>query len=720
MASRFFGVVVAQETGKKYSVAIKDSAYSDTPVEITIQNCIISNDGQNNDRTQPILSASATAQIVIDSAALETLLEDIAGSEEGRFTLSVLDLSAVNLKFEGYILPDLVSIPDQPYQQKYVIQLKATDGLSRLKTIDYNNAGTAYTGYATVLDHVFNCLNKLTELVASYSVSDDFLKVIFNWYETSRTYSATENTLTKVRNNHVAYYEIDSKGNYNFKSCYKVLTEICEVFGMRMYFSDGTYWLEQIGELIISDLNTKRIFTYKKNQTESVANVDRRISNYQADLDTTSQLARLAGGEYTFFPSLKKTVVRYAHRSTVNMLAGKVFDDLSSAATYANVDYYGGSSKLAYSGTLTVSIDELGTETTVFAVFDIKVNVGNYYLQRDVNFTGTWFNYGSTVWSTNNSAVYKVAVPLSAENIESVFSIPIFTPSLIESGDLEFDINISLTKKENGQNFTEIHSVAWTVENNSLELLGIGSFSGQADIKEYAASNTDTSNSAMVEVDTILGDGPGLTSPGHLMVLEDDDTTWSITDNWRVGNSGDPKNVSQLLANELIKGQLTPVKKFVGTFKNLRANYEAWKVIDIYGTYWVFNGGTFDLRSDRISGEWFQIQVATGYTEETPIERPAGQQSSSSPANTVPSSPSSGGSDSGATLKPYWQDFTSPASATVTITKNGGVLPSSDDAIIVSVDGRAIPQSSWSKSGADITIGFPIYSDNIISVFFVI
>lgn len=726
MATRFEGTYYSL-TNEKYVVQINDTDFVGTKLSGNLTSLQIQYEGEGGERFQPILGASINFEIMVETSDIETMVRDMVGAEEGRFTI-IVNKTAVNNPYQvGYILPDLITLPDSKIEEKYSVQIKATDGLARLKTIDYNNSGTAYSGYATFTEHIFNCLNKLTAITSLYSGLQAFFRVVCDWREDTRTYSANDNPLDVTRCNHVAFYTIDSKGNYNFKSCYDVLAEICKAWGARMMYSDGKFWFIQVNRMRVPAGLT--VYNYRTNQSSTVlTSQDFRVSNYEsAGNESLTNLKRLSGGNYRYYPPVRKVAVRYSHRSTVNMLAGVVFDDTSSAATYSNVDYYNGTGRLVYNSTLTVAIDELGTETTLFAVFNFKINVGSYYLQRDVNYSGTWYNYESPVWSVDNTAVYKVIIPVTAENVSSAYTISIYTPELQESGNLEFDVNIGTTKQQNGTDFTEIHTVTWSVENNALELLGIGSFTGQADITEYFATNDTTSNSAMIEVDTTLGDGPGLTSPGHVMILEDDNTTWSITDNWRVGNSGTYKNFSQLLVNEIISGQISPVEKLLATFiKALGGNgtiYDAYQIIDRTADsegYWMFNGGVFNLGDDTVRGEWFELVSSTSYTEQTPIDRPSNSSERSSPSNVVTETPASGGGSDTASLKAYQQVFSSPSGNTVTITKNGGVLPSDKDAIIVIVDGRVIQEGQWSKSGSDITLSFDLYSDNEVVVFFVI
>lgn len=703
MATRFISVVTSERMHTQYIVAINDSEYSDVAAICTMRNASITYEGQGNERVQRILGTSANVELIIDTLELETLLEDIAGAPEGRFTVGIFVVTVFplgNLKFTGYVLPDLISIPDTSYKQNYSIQLKATDGISRLKTIPYNDDGDPYEGYNTILEHVFNCLNKLPAITGAYGSSDNFLKVIFNWYENSRTYSASENTLTKVRCNHVAFYTIDSKGNYNYKSCYEVLEEICKTFFCRMFFADGTFWIVSLDEMRLSGLNAKTVFIYNKNQGESSDTIDFRILNDNSDLDNTD-LVRLEGGEYNFFAALKKTAVRYSHRSTVNMLAGKVISNNGGGpVTYQTVDAYGGTGKLYLTSTLSWGISAApGVVFPVIFEFNFTIQVGSYYLVTDAN--------GNNVRWENSSGTYRRTYAVFGIGSASpiTFSIPP-TPDLIADGDLTFNVSLRVLQID-GVTVESGVTAFWLFENPYLELLSIGAFSGQADIKEYSALNDDTDNSAMLEADTILGDGPGLTSPGHLMILGDDNLTWSLTDEWRRADTGTYKTISQLLANKLIEQQLAPIKKFIGTFQNWSDSYDAWQVIDLLGTYWVFNGGTFNLKRDRVSGEWWNFPYTPGstYTEGPPIDRPSGASSGGGSGSSSPSGSGGTGSGTSAPTRFLILEF---ENVTNSITISNTLFQWDYNGTLVFWNGRPLKQSDYSFNEPDIDWNFTI------------
>jgi hypothetical protein len=105
------------------------------------------------------------------------------------------------------------------------------------------------------------------------------------------------------------------------------------------------------------------------------------------------------------------------------------------------------------------------------------------------------------------------------------------------------------------------------LSSNYLEFLPTGAVSGQSDILEYGSDNDDKS-STVFSLDTYIGDGPSKTTDGGLKVLESG--TYENSSSWDVSSGSGFNNVTQLLVNEVIRGQLTPKLRMVDMpFQNL-------------------------------------------------------------------------------------------------------------------------------------------------------
>ena len=137
-----------------------------------------------------------------------------------------------------------------------------------------------------------------------------------------------------------------------------------------------------------------------------------------------------------------------------------------------------------------------------------------------------------------------------------------------------------------------------------------GSIQGQSDFVEFASDDDDKS-SLISNIDVYLGDGPSATTTGALRILNTSGI-YEPSDGWKIGNVGSAKNISQLLVNEVIRGQLTPKKRMVDMpFQNLVVNkpFLPHKVIVYENNYYVFERGDFDLLTEITRGDFFKIEI---------------------------------------------------------------------------------------------------------------
>ena len=723
MAGRYAGTFYSDLTGENYLVTLGDSAFAGSISAFTIADIELTYDPETQDRFCPIIGSKLSLKVVINSAALETLVLDMQGAEEGRFTVFIVR-NFTTVLFPFYVLMDLVEIEDAPYSDGigYIFDIQCTDGIGRLKTIDYNDGGTAYTGYETFTDHIFNCLNKLTGLIAVYS-SQYLLKVICNWREDSRTYSASDNPLDISRVNHEAFYTIDNNGLYVYKSCFDVLKEICTSWGARFIFSETSFWFIQLNELTAADSLT--IYAYTKTQVKTVlSSQDISILHDQTD-PTGTGVIKERGGKFGFFPPLRQIVVDYEHRTGKNLIAGATWPD-SGTVTAIGIDYNGGIAKLAYTGRLVYATDP-GAPTPSFfplyLVFRITLKVGSKYFFREITaWPGGGPEYGPQSWE--NAPYWDIAVFVLSPGDNATVSITFTTLEIPASGDLEFEAEFLDAYSPSGTVIGgSIGTLEWILEENYLELLTDGSVSEQTKYRRFVNTNNTTGNSEQIVLPATIGDGPTITSPGHVEALNTAGTDWSLASQWRVGNSGTYKDRNRLLANEIIRGQLTHKKREYGVFLNVSDVYFAHMVIKRGSDFFVFQSGTIKLGADEVNGQWWNIATETsGWTEEALILT-----NSTTTTPSIGNSPSSGGGSGGTgggvttiLTRFYAESFTGGdfSANAFTVTVNGGVLPTDSAQIMVFYNG--VLTSEWTHTGSVITMSFQIYFSDVINIHFFI
>jgi hypothetical protein len=738
MAVRF-ETTVYNEKGRKINVAIKDNVfsgmtYSFDTISLSLQ--YDSESQQGAERFTPIIGSSCNLSLLINNNDLQTLLLDIGLAVEGRFTMDLTayedDNTTVSFNWYGYIVTDLVQFEDIPLSIGYVAQISAIDGLGWLKTLDYKSAVGPYNGQDTVVQHILNCLNQLdfvqSELVAN---SLPVLHTVFNWNENTTAYNAANDYALLTVIQHRAFYHKDTKNNYIYQSCYDVLKKICQTFGARLIFSGNQYWFIQVNEYARNP-SAHRYFKYSALgvQASGTFTFDFTMSNVQTNLPG-SDLMRLSGGKWTYYPALKNVVIRYNHFAKQNLLAGVEYNYTTNTTPITTItptlDATNADARLSYTGILgfyAQALNPVNFEPFQF-VFAVKVAsiINSFPLQgfADANWTlgsGWFINNGIlegtiiatvayyTTFTVTSGRKYYVKIKVDIENSGTLrLRLGGVTKTITESGDYDYvilstntdtlqldslsspgftgkikslqvkqenkylkrgvtytngfnfileaaswedtfyeyefntetitadaafvayktitfdtldipesaeyvwEMRLKNMRNEAGTNVSGNFSISYLLSSNYLEFLPTGAVSGQSDILEYGSDNDDKS-STIFSLDTYLGDGPSKTTDGGLKVLESG--TYENSSSWDVSSGSGFNNVTQLLVNEVIRGQLTPKLRMVDMpFQNLSVDnpYLPHKVIEYSSGYYVFERGSFDLKTEIWQGDYFKIEL---------------------------------------------------------------------------------------------------------------
>ena len=242
----------------------------------------------------------------------------------------------------------------------------------------------------------------------------------------------------------------------------------------------------------------------------------------------------------------------------------------------------------------------------------LLVKKENKFLKRPVNFTNG-FNYqlGAASWENSFYEWEFVTDIIQLDGTEIINkTISFDTLAIPETGEYVWEMRLKEVRDEFGTDIRADYNIEFYLTNNYLEFMPDGTIQGQSDLLEFASDNDDKS-SLISNIDVYLGDGPSATTTGALRILNTSGI-YEPSDGWRVGNNGSAKNISQLLVNEVIRGQLTPKKRMIDMpFQNLIVNkpYLPHKVIVYENNYYVFERGDFDLLTEITRGDFFKIEI---------------------------------------------------------------------------------------------------------------
>jgi hypothetical protein len=501
-----------------------------------------------------------------------------------------------------------------------------------------------------------------------------------------------------------------------------VLEQIAAAWGARIMFSGSSFWLVQVNEY--TNIASTNVFAYTSDGTQSIeSGLDLRLTNNQ-NTPVSTDLIRYSGGYFQFFAPIKLVQVDYKHIQARNVLAGvSVVNDDPPSYTTDEVFKFPSDAYLSYSGNVRLQTDQIsGTFTPFYVVFRLQLQIDSYYL------TGGW-TYGEPAWSTSPGYYYVVSPIVSFESFQSVFSVSFVTPVIgnIVEDNVVFSFALYKAYDLAGTEITidpATGPIAAVYElfNQYLEAVGDGFFDDQSDILRYRSQNNGFATKE-VKLVTSIGNGPNTITPGHLEVY--DGAAWVNAGGWRVGNAGTYKVFSQLLCNEIIKGQITVAKRLTGfQYDNQNAPYLPLQPhIAVYydSSNWVCQNATWDLKTEIFGGDWFKLQAGTAYTELAVEFVPEGSDSGASTTTGSGSTGSSGGGGTntgGGTGTPainsvlvFSQEFIGSTTNVLTITENGGVLPANLAQVKVYMNGQKLISSQWTASGSVITIDSTTHYD---------
>lgn len=257
-------------------------------------------------------------------------------------------------------------------------------------------------------------------------------------------------------------------------------------------------------------------------------------------------------------------------------------------------------------------LDSVSSPKFSGVIDSLLVKKENKFLKRPVNFTNG-FNYqlGAASWENSFYEWEFVTDIIQLDGTEIVNkTISFDTLAIPETGEYVWEMRLKEVRDEFGTDIRADYNIEFYLTNNYLEFMPDGTIQGQSDLLEFASDNDDKS-SLISNIDVYLGDGPSATTTGALRILNTSGI-YEPSDGWKVGNVGSAKNISQLLVNEVIRGQLTPKKRMIDMpFQNLVVNkpYLPHKVIIYENNYYVFERGDFDLLTEITRGDFFKIEI---------------------------------------------------------------------------------------------------------------
>jgi hypothetical protein len=597
------------DQNKYYKIEIWDEDYAGTsPDAFTVDGngFILDYKGLTDNIYSPIIGSSVSFGMYVNDTATTTFLNTLKEYQQDRYYIKIYRGNSevsTSLMWAGYIIQDLVQIED--VSQPYLLNIRATDGLAKLKDVVVTTSA-----WRKFTNQFINALDKVGVL-GIYDTTDAVLNVVCNWYAEEMVYASTLNPLDETWADFRAFDTIDDSGTLTGRTWHEVLEQMCSIFGLRFYYSEGQYRVEQIFERISGTFTEH---TYQKDYTKIGETAGLSLSK---TLDQTSGKARLAGNMFNFLPAVVNVAV------TVNKepkaLIGAISDEIAQPTFNIGFVAYAPDNQLFFSfyHVAQVIVEDSISAANIFMklrlnveLYDFNANT-TYYLKR----TYTGMTPSSITWTTTqNGSGYEVLLgPLNEFDADHYVygNTAIATPNVPADGDVTFDWEFVEFVDTNGATHTldSNNSYGWQMENLNVRTTnGEGIQNETTRIRAISPSTDIKSNLSyeLPEMNIFTGNG----EQGSLVKIT---TTLGIDiripyGGWREGNSGTYSTIQKLICQEFLKMMDEPIERYQGT---IFSNHDFKRRLTFDSNNFLQLNGSFNANLDQWDGEWFAVVSAS-------------------------------------------------------------------------------------------------------------
>ena len=629
MANRFYANIKTYtgsgNSPRDFNIYIDDSEFSGTATEFKTQTPGFSIQYESDfDKITKagIMASACTIPMLISNSTLDGLVTDLVSASEGRFTvkITVNPSPAETLFWCGFILPDISKMQDVSYQGQRVFEIVATDGIGRLKDIDYKQTVSGKDlpyGYKTALEHVLSCLTDGPLAALYYGTGVEYIRTIVNWWESGHgSVSNSKDPLhyTQINGENFATRR-NSTAEWDFMSKYDVLKQIALHFKARLIFSYGVWRFEQVNERANASL-------VERKWSRTAAVQGNGTVSYEKTINQTPDGVRLAGGEYGFLPALDSVIVTYDHHTAKNYLYGTGWKWHKGGSTVENDAVT--LSDLAFDADSVIKVGGrvrcklTGPANTRWRYeFRMTITTNGGYIYRNlasnVDPNLNVINHEPGAWEISSVTAEITTDFLTVPDYDGFIPIAFQTPPL-PSGTTSITVDFDTYGGVDNavpENSVAVTLVDWKFEDLVLIIQNGDDANNYEYNRTYNAVNSNTGNSKIYEFKELFGAAIKPWTPTKLKVSSDGSTWVDTTATWGRGAAG-ANEFGNLLATEILVGQTKPVMTFSTTFTGENFSAHTRLTTDDDSMTWLFMRGQFSAQLEELSGEWYNAGVNDG------------------------------------------------------------------------------------------------------------
>lgn len=607
MATRFKCTQIGTAGGDTFSLYIDDADFVGTATDICLQrdSLKIAYEGSTATRYTPVIPSSCEFSMIIENATHEALITDLAAAQEGRFTVKITQglTGSESLYWPGYVLPDIARLEDLNYP--FRLTIKATDGLARLRGIDYSD-GTVPFGEKSFVQHLVDCLTQDGLSALYFTTSDVFIRTLVEWIESGHGTPATSKcptAFTRVRGDVWAKRKEGNK--WEFQSCYDVVSSICAHWNAQLIFSQGGYRFQQIS-VRRNNFFTERRFSRTGALLSSGPNVA-----YPKTIDATVDGFKISYPTNTFFPALKSAKVVYDHKTFKNYLDGQSFrwykTGVNDTLVFTDVGF-DADSFIKISGRFFVKASNPST-TPWRIVFSLVLTAGSYKLRSLTSVPVPAINIiqrEPPVWEIGPSTYHVTTDFIFTTSFEGEVFFSAWTP-VPPSGVDEFSIDFEDFGAFDPNGNSVIYTLEdWAFKDLVLTIEGLQSEDNAIAATEYVASNPTLGNSKVETFNAIFGHAVKPWTPSKLRVSSNGTTWVDTTATWHVVGGSTLFQFGEMWAYSVMAGQKSPVRIMEGQLRGPDVDpHRRFGTLD--GFFWLFVNGEYQIERSTLSGEFVEI-----------------------------------------------------------------------------------------------------------------
>lgn len=519
MATRFELVQYPASGSTVYNLYITDADFTGTPSQLNGYFSLPYQDVDDSDPLYPIITSSVEITIHVgeDDTDFESFLNELVGSDEMRFQI-IINRNGYRI-WRGHLPTDLLEIPDQYYT--FDVNLTASDGLARLKTIEYrDSSNNPFTGTDTVAKHLVNIISKIGY---AYSEADPIIckTYAFKWKEDSQYGSTSVVDVWRIQ--HSLFQEYSTYPDLICTNCYEILTNLLTSFNARIMQVDGVFVIQQINEYYNTYMTT-----WKYDGTSlGFELVDRR----------TTVTVNRSDGRFIFYPAVREVKTSYAYKYSINK--NNLLPSPMPTGVEVPIGSFSGDDNHFIMNVTIRSNFNMDLTAPCFAVYKIMVRVGTYTIAGRYS---TFFGNDPMSWIDgypNTQHHLFVYSPYATDYSTNVVSFQVITPAFSHSGNGYVYIElVGLYQTPDISYPGSTNGFSYNIE--QLQMLQLqGNITGTAGKLSYRAINmksdgvTPINSSVTRELDnSSIGDGPSSFSVSKIQILNTL-SQWVDSDLWK-------------------------------------------------------------------------------------------------------------------------------------------------------------------------------------------